>query len=244
VSDRHVWGTAPDFVGPRHELREDLLLSSLLSAHPGRVVLNIGAGQGTFTNLLTARGFEVTSTDVSPAAVELLRRQVSGPVEAADATALPFADCSVDAVVLGEVLEHIEEDQQALREAARVLRPDGVLALSVPRNPAWFSASDRWAGHVRRYTREQLLSAVRAAGFRVVRCTPWGFPVSSAYHRTVYGWALGRSDSQPSPSSAVRKAGLALLGLLLRIDRRFVGVERGALGYILVARGPAQTDPQ
>ncbi|HXH95937.1 MAG TPA: methyltransferase domain-containing protein, partial [Gaiellaceae bacterium] len=85
----HVWGTQPDFVGPRHELRERLLLEHLLAARPGRVVLNVGAGQGTFTNLLADRGFEVTSTDVSQAAVDVLRQRAGGAVEAADATDLP-----------------------------------------------------------------------------------------------------------------------------------------------------------
>jgi glycosyltransferase involved in cell wall biosynthesis len=217
----HVWGTQPDFVGPRHALREELLLQHLLAAHPGRAVLNVGAGQGTFTNLLADRGFEVTSTDVSPAAVDVLRRRVGGAVEAADATDLPFPDASVDA----EVLEHAEDDGAALREAARVLRPNGVLALSVPRNPALFSASDRWAGHVRRYTKERLLDAVEGAGLRVVRCTPWGFPVSALYHRTAYSWMLSRSGDSLSADTGKRKVAVRLLSLLLRIDRRFVGVE-------------------
>jgi SAM-dependent methyltransferase len=232
----HVWGTQPDFVGPRHELREELLLEHVLAAQPGRVVLNVGAGQGTFTNLLADRGFEVTSTDVSPAAVDVLRRRVGGAVEAADATDLPFPDASVDAVVLGEVLEHVDDDGAALREAARVLKPNGVLALSVPRNPAWFSASDRWAGHVRRYTKERLLDAVEGAGFRVVRCTPWGFPFSALYHRTAYEWLLRRSGDSLAANATKRRVALRLLSLLLQIDRRCVGVERGALGYILVAR--------
>jgi SAM-dependent methyltransferase len=238
VSDRHEWGTRPDFIGPRHELREKLLLSYFLAERPGRVVLNVGAGQGTFTNLLTDRSFEVTSTDVSPTAVAVLRQRVRGTVREADATDLPFADHSVDAVVLGEVLEHIEDDRAALREAARVLRPNGVLALSVPRNPAWFSTSDRWAGHVRRYTRARLLDAVEKAGFEVIRCTPWGFPVSSLYHRTVYERVVRRSSTPPEAKSTARRLQLAILALLLQVDRLFVGVEPGALGYILVARRP------
>ena len=43
------WGSAPDFVGPRHALREQLLLDLLLRGDPGRRVLNAGAGQGTFS---------------------------------------------------------------------------------------------------------------------------------------------------------------------------------------------------
>jgi ubiquinone/menaquinone biosynthesis C-methylase UbiE len=105
-------------------------------------VLDVGAGSGTFTNILSDRGFEVTSTDVTEDALEVLRARASGTVERADATSLPFAASSFDAVILGEVLEHVENEEAALAEMARVLRPDGVLALTVPRNPAWFSRSD------------------------------------------------------------------------------------------------------
>lgn len=228
----HQWGTQPDFQGPRHELRESLLLSEFLAANPERVVLDVGAGSGTFSNLLSARGFEVTSTDVTEEALGVLRKRVSGRVERADATALPFAASAFDAVILGEVLEHVEEDAQALSEAARVLRPNGVLAISVPRNPNWFSRSDEWAGHVRRYTREQLLDRVEQSGFHVASCKAWGFPISALFHRTVFEWIVARRATA-TPSL---QAGSPILSTLLRLDRHFVGHERGALGYILVAR--------
>jgi SAM-dependent methyltransferase len=230
--DVHQWGTQPDFQGPRHELRESLLLDEFLGADPGPVVLDAGAGSGTFSNLLAARGFEVTSTDVTEEALEVLRARVSGSVERADVTSLPFAAASFDGVILGEVLEHVENDDAALREAARVLRPGGVLAVSVPRNPAWYSESDRWAGHVRRYTREELVGRVEQAGFAVVSCRAWGFPISALYHRTAFEWIVARrATSNPS-----LRAGSPILSALLQLDRRFVGHERGALGYILIAR--------
>jgi SAM-dependent methyltransferase len=230
--DVHQWGTAPDFQGPRHELREELLLSELLAVSPGHLVLDVGAGSGTFSNRLSARGFDVTSTDVTDEALEVLRLRVSGAVARADATSLPFSSASFDAVVLAEVLEHIEDDAGALSEAGRVLRQDGVLAVTVPRNPAWYSRSDRWAGHVRRYTREELVSRVATAGFEIVTCKAWGFPISALFHRTVFEWIVARKATE---SGRIR-AGSPLLAALLRLDRLFVGHERGALGYILVAR--------
>jgi SAM-dependent methyltransferase len=229
----HVWGTAPDFVGPRHELRERLLLDLFLSAGPGPEVLNGGAGQGTLTRKLVELGYEVTSTDVSPEAVELLRERAPGHVVEADLTSLPFADESFDAVVLGEVLEHVEDDRGALTEVARVLRREGVLALSVPANPKLYGPSDVWAGHLRRYTRPELLHACTAAGFTVRRCVGWGFPMSRLYHRHVYERYLHRRG----PARPQRRHGpfVALVGGLLQVDRLFVGVERGALGYLALA---------
>ena len=229
----HQWGTAPDFQGPRHELRERLLLDEFLAARPGRTVLDVGAGSGTFSKRLIECGFDVTSTDVTDDALEVLRTRTLGDVRRADATSLPFPRASFDAVVLAEVLEHVERDDVALTEAARVLRPEGIVAVTVPRNPAWFSRSDKWAGHVRRYTREELMARVEGASFELLTCKAWGFPISALYHRTVFEWIV--SHRVPSATTSMR-AGRGLLAGLLRLDRLFVGRERGALGYILVAR--------
>ncbi|MGH2997093.1 MAG: class I SAM-dependent methyltransferase, partial [Gaiellaceae bacterium] len=165
----HEWGTAPEFVGPRHELRERLLLDLFLSAGPGPHVLDAGAGQGSLSAKLAELGFEVTSTDASAAALAVLRERVRGKVFEADVATLPFGNESFDGAVLGEVLEHVEDDRGALSEIARVLRPGGVLAVSVPANPKLFGPSDVWAGHVRRYTRPALIDACTSAGFTVER---------------------------------------------------------------------------
>ena len=236
MSGPHEWGTAPGFVGPRHELRERLLLDLFLSASPGPRVLDAGAGQGSMSARLERLGFEVTSTDVSPAAVELLSGRLAGKVRQASITALPFGDASVDGAVLGEVLEHVEEDREALREVARVLRPGGVLAASVPANPALFGPSDEWAGHVRRYTRQALLDACGAAGLSVTRCVGWGFPFSRLYHRHVYERYLDRHG--PARPGGRHRPLVAAVGAILQLDRLFVGVERGALGYLLLATRP------
>jgi SAM-dependent methyltransferase len=232
----HDWGTAPDFVGPRHALRERLLLDLLLRGDPGRKVLNAGAGQGSFTQLLERRGFDVTSTDASPPAVAVLERRVEGPALEADVTALPFADASFDAVVLGEVLEHVPDDRKAVAEVARVLRPGGTLALSVPAHPRLYGPSDRWAGHIRRYHRAGLIETVTTGGLEVERCVAWGSPFSALYHRHLYERRLERSGTA-SPDRRQR-LGLAALGALLQVDRLFVGLERGSLGYLLLARRP------
>ena len=157
----------------------------------------------------------------------------SASVVQADGRTLPFPDASFDAAVLGEVLEHIEDDRGALTEVARVLRSQGVLTLSVPANPRLYGPSDSWAGHVRRYTRPELLETCTAAGFTVVRCVGWGFPMSRLYHRHVYERYLNRRG----PAQPARGHGplVALVGALLQLDRLFVGVERGALGYLALA---------
>jgi SAM-dependent methyltransferase len=234
--DRSGASFTTGFVGPRHRLREGLLLRLFLEAAPGASVLNAGAGQGTFSAELERRGFSVTSLDTEADAVDLLRGRVQGEVVQGDVRALPFEDDRFDAAVLGEVLEHVPEDGEALREVVRVVRPGGVVAISVPANPAYFGPSDEWAGHVRRYTRSGLVDAVESAQLQVERCVAWGFPLSTLYHRYLYEPRLARVGPRGLGSSG--GLALKLLGLALNVDRLFLGVERGALGYLLVARTP------
>ncbi len=117
-----------------------------------------------------------------------------------------------------------------------MLRPGGVLALSVPANPKLFGPSDEWAGHVRRYERRELLEACAAAGLTVIRCVAWGFPFSRLYHRHVYERYLDRHG--PVRPGGRQRPLVAAVGAILQVDRLFVGVERGALGYLLLATRP------
>jgi len=92
-----------------------------------------------------------------------------------DALALPFPDHSFDRVIAAEVLEHLVDDEGALAEAARVLAPGGLLAVTVPR---WWPERVCWAlsteyhevegGHVRIYRRRRLLDRIRATGLDLV----------------------------------------------------------------------------
>lgn len=198
-------------------------------------MLDAGAGGGTFAALLLRLGFEVTVADASQEAVAVLRSRGLDAVRA-DVEELPLRDGAFDVVVLGEVLEHVERDVRALREVARVLRPRGVLALSVPRNPAWFGPSDRWAGHVRRYTRAGLVTVVSGAGFDTIDCRPWGFPLSALYHRKIYEPRLAERGA--ARAARASRIAVAALAAAVQLDRLFVGVERGALGYVLTARRP------
>ena len=87
---------------------------------------------------------------------------------------LPFADNTFDCVVASEILEHLHEDDDALDEIRRVLKPDGVFAVSVPRylpEAVCWALSDEYAnsagGHVRIYRRSELREKLVDHGFRV-----------------------------------------------------------------------------
>ena len=150
-------------------------------------VLDVGSGNGRHAFEVLRRGAEVTATDVDGAALAEVERMagamaVAGEVAAggclrtlvADARRLPFADGTFDVVIAAEVLEHIPDDRTAITELARVLRPGGLLAVTVPR---WWPERVCWAlsreyhevrgGHVRIYRRRHLAGQLRDCGLEI-----------------------------------------------------------------------------
>ncbi len=86
----------------------------------------------------------------------------------ADACELPFADQSVEAIVSANLLEHVPDDEQALREMARILRPGARALIVVPAGPGTYDYYDRFLGHQRRYARGELAVKCRRAGLEVL----------------------------------------------------------------------------
>ena len=165
---------------------------------PGDRVLDLGSGNGRHAFEAYRRGARVLAFDLDPGEL----KPVSGLLEAmrtageagpgahaaaaaGDATSLPFADASFDSVIAAEILEHVLDDQRAMNELTRVLRPGGVVAVTVP---AWLPERICWAlsdeyhevpgGHVRIYTQPELEAKLRRAGLSIAAgitptvCTP------------------------------------------------------------------------
>lgn len=92
-------------------------------------VLDVGCGDGQISRALARRGADVLGIDPTRLHIEVARERGGGPrYELADATRLPVADGSMDAVVACLVFEHIDEVDAAIAEVARVLRPGGRFA--------------------------------------------------------------------------------------------------------------------
>ncbi len=103
----------------------------------GRVVLDVGCGDGALTRLMAGRGAIVTGLEPNPARIDAARAfpHVGGETYlVAGAQNLPAGDATVDLVVFSNSLHHVpvEDQQRALEEAARVLRPGGIVFVAEP----------------------------------------------------------------------------------------------------------------
>ena len=95
------------------------------------------------------------------------------PVVTSDATSLPLVDDSLDLVVAFDLLEHLHDDDAAVAEVHRVLRPTGTYLVAVPADPRLWSEHDEAVDHVRRYTRPGLVDLLERGRFRVDTVQSW-----------------------------------------------------------------------
>jgi SAM-dependent methyltransferase len=158
-----------------------------LRLRPGDRLLDLGCGGGRHAFEGLRRGARVVALDADDAEVKDAAALLSameddglagdggaGAATVANALSLPFPDRAFDRVIAAEVLEHIPPDRAAMTELARVLRPGGTIAVTVPR---WYPELMNWAlsdeyhsnegGHVRIYRRSALVSRLEAAGLRL-----------------------------------------------------------------------------
>jgi SAM-dependent methyltransferase len=234
-----------------------------LGLQPGDTLLDLGCGAGRHAFEAARRGAHVVALDFDRGELKDVAGLFAAMTDAGelaaggtgvavngDARRLPFPDGRFDRIIAAEVLEHIEDDGIAIGELARVLRPGGTMAVTVP---AWLAERICWAlseeyhaphvegGHVRIYTEPQLRARLRTAGLRpgaahhahAIHSPYWWLkcavgvdrddhPAVKAYHRLLV-WDIMRA---PVLTRAVDRLANPLIGKSLVVYARKPESER------------------
>ncbi len=131
-------------------------------------VLDIGCGAGNMIHHLASYG-RVRGIEVDARPVKIAQER-GYDVRLGDATReIPFPDASFDLVTALDVIEHVDADENILREAFRVLRPRGALLLTTPAFQWLWSHNDELNAHKRRYTAKELRAKMERSGFKIER---------------------------------------------------------------------------
>ena len=140
-------------------------LQQLVERHAAgaRRVIDFGAGSGTFAIPCAAAGFDLTAVEPD----EGLRAMLAAARVRAVADVAELPDQAFEFAYTLNVLEHIEDDVEALRALRAKLAPQGSLFVYVPAFPVLYTSMDARVRHVRRYTRATLRGSLEAAGFEI-----------------------------------------------------------------------------
>jgi glycosyltransferase involved in cell wall biosynthesis len=140
----------------------------------GRRVLEIGSGIGNITKFLLDRDL-VIATDVEPQYLVLLKNTFEKykkfliePLDISGTEIERYRPYHIDSVICFNVLEHIEQDEKALKNIFHLLEPKGRLLLLVPSHPWLYGRLDQYLGHHRRYGKKKLKNKIETIGFKVI----------------------------------------------------------------------------
>jgi len=127
--------------------------------------------------------------DISPSALHRLQ-DAGARCALGTVTALPFADASFDLVCAMDIIEHVDDDEAALAQIARVTTPGAAIITSMPLHPQRWTRFDHQVGHRRRYTPDELLDKLDRHGFTVERSAASGVQPQTGFVTALGMWVL------------------------------------------------------
>ncbi len=187
---------------------------------PNPAILDVGCSGGILLNDLKHRYKYLYGIDISKDAINLCRKMnLNASLESAESTG--FENEKFDVVICSDVLEHIKDQQKALKEWKRILKPSGVIICFVPAFNFLWSTHDEQNMHYRRYIKEELNALFSGNGFRIIRSSYWN--ISSFFPRFFLHILKVRSKS--TVNSQLKSHGIIvnkIMSSLLRIENIFL----------------------
>ena len=216
----------------RHRRRNVI---KMLGSIPHHRVLDLGCGDGSLiAECRQALTGTFEGSDISESALEIARKNVPGIRFYQLDLMQGSPDTHYDAIVLSEVLEHIEDDEFVLRAIAPSTRH---VVISVPGGPA--DKVDKRYGHFRNYPGRDLPDKLERCGYETVHFYRWGFPLYDLQQRAAYAegdW--GSKTMSAGQYSTTRKLVAKLVYLAYFLNVSFAGSQVFAIGKSRTFREP------
>jgi len=220
-----------------NELYTDL--KAILPDLKGRI-LDVGCGVGSIFDTLSKYG-RVVGADVSEVALSYCKQRGMTELVKSSADKLEVENERFDLVTGFDILEHMEDDRQALSEMYRVCKKGGHILLTVPAHRFLWSGHDRALGHKRRYSHEEIKIRIESAGFEIRKLSYFIFflfPITVAY-RIVEKCLIGSKKKDTSyimPPDFVNSLFIEVLRLEGKLINRFEF--KAGLSILCLARKP------
>lgn len=135
-------------------------------------ILEVGCGIGTFTQTISKYG-KVTAIDIDQNLIEKIKNNRNSNITTGlgdiEKDKYFFKDTMFDTIVCINVLEHIENDTQAIKNMYKVLRKEGIVILLVPSHPILYGEIDKSIGHFRRYTKKDIEQKLEKKEFKILQ---------------------------------------------------------------------------
>ena len=143
-------------------LLRKMIVEKNLKGEKLELLLEVGSG----ISPVMTRTSRIVYSDLSFTAIKALKQSLNkGWFVVADGMHLPFKSGAFSHTISSEVLEHLQDDQSAIDEMARVMRPKGHFIVTFPHRKLYFTNDDRFVEHFRRYELNEMIKRLSLAGF-------------------------------------------------------------------------------
>jgi len=146
-------------------------------------ILDVGCGPGG-TSIAFFQFGNVTGTDISFSGLKLAKEKGLTNVVVSSSTSIPFQSEKFDIITILDVIEHVQKHKTVLKEIWRMLKPNGIIVVTVPAYQFLWSQHDVASSHVRRYNNSTITKELKDSQFKIIRTSyfvSFLFPLIAIY---------------------------------------------------------------
>lgn len=231
------WKNSTEYRGPSSRHRARLILELIEKYNLNGRILDTGCGDGYLLSKLVNINNQLFGCDISKTAVELSNERFGdfAQLSVGDLTKIEtLPSGKFDVVICAESLEHIKEDNLAIRNLYVKLNEGGKLILVVPHKKKYWTKHDGAVGHFRRYECSELCTMLEENQFRIIESFTWGYPLYDIYYRLILENI--KTETLLTQRGVLKKILAKILWCIFYFDDLFTNSGNGRKLFVLTER--------